>query len=123
MSFDWIEFLNLARELQGGQSSPPCIPEARHRTIASRAYYSIRSLAMDYAVAHGAKENFSEYNHGQLWTWYMQQPDRNLQTVGQELQTLYSLRRKADYVPSVPRAADSAYTAILLAESIQSALA
>ncbi|GIV21495.1 MAG: hypothetical protein KatS3mg023_3246 [Armatimonadota bacterium] len=48
MSFDWVEFLALARNLQG-RSGASYSTEAANRTAVSRAYYAAFCHARNYA--------------------------------------------------------------------------
>lgn len=51
MTFDWTEFLKLARELQerADDADLPFAPEAAKRTAVSRAYYAAFCHARNYA--------------------------------------------------------------------------
>ncbi len=48
MTFDWIEYLNLARALRG-QSGEGYSAEASNRSAVSRAYYSAFRVALNFA--------------------------------------------------------------------------
>ncbi|MCC3444670.1 MAG: hypothetical protein JGK01_23865 [Microcoleus sp. PH2017_03_ELD_O_A] len=47
MSFDWLQYLNLAKEL-AGQATIPAEQEARLRDAISRSYYAAFILARNY---------------------------------------------------------------------------
>lgn len=121
MNFDWLQFLNLARELEN-QHTPLASEEAKHRTSASRAYYSVRTLAYDYAISHGGRDKIDRHDHGAIWRWFKQQDDSHCKKIGEELKTLYGYRRKADYDDSVSSADKKAYFTITLAEEIKTNL-
>ena len=59
MSFNWADYLELAKNLQAS----PAIPgpeEASLRSATSRAYYAVYQLAMEFAKA----ENYAPYHTG-----------------------------------------------------------
>ena len=49
MSFDWSQYLNLAKEL-AGQATIPAEQEARLRDAISRSYYAAFILARNYTI-------------------------------------------------------------------------
>ena len=51
MSFDWTEYLHLAKELANQKTDKPSSPEAKYRSSISRAYYAAHGKAKNYLAS------------------------------------------------------------------------
>lgn len=98
MSFEWAQYLNVARELIGLQT-PPATREARLRAGISRAYYAAFNKARDYMEdvyqIHWVPDGGE--SHQFVIGWYKTHPDQTFQDIGQLLARLRANRRLADY--------------------------
>lgn len=119
MSFQWLEYLALAHELNG-KSMETVAPEARWRAAISRAYYATYNYARLYALASDKSVTFPKHAdaHALVAAWFTNQPDTTKQLVGWDLGTLRSMRNQADYNDSVNRPDKVAAYALELAEGI-----
>jgi len=90
-SFDWPEFLELARTLSRGTG------EAAHRTAISRAYYYVYHLAQQRALRNGLVLNWDDSQHKKTWQFSIASPDFSCKQVGLLGQRLKERRVKADY--------------------------
>ena len=98
MSFDWLEYLDLARELAGsttGLSSQ----EARLRSAISRSYYAAFCKARNHLRDKEGVDTIP--NGGQVHSYVRNQftrsPDRVRKRAGTNLNRLRIDRNKADY--------------------------
>ena len=98
MSFDWLEYLDLAQEL----ARPPTGPssqEARLRSAISRSYYAafckarnhLRDKEGDDTIPSGGQV------HSYVRNQFMGNSDRVRKKVGENLNQLRIYRNKADY--------------------------
>lgn len=125
MSFEWADFLLVARELDG-EPTYPAPPESRKRSAIGRAYYASRGVAQTYAdtrVTGGQAKPYREFDHGDLWRWFLAQDEVSLREVGVMLKDLYSMRQAADYRFDSPGIEKKSRQAILLAQEIIGSLA
>lgn len=90
-SFDWQEYMQLARELAGRPE------EGSVRTSISRAYYFVYNLAMIRAKANGYTPTPGESTHVQLWRLFGGSPEPECQRLSQMGLRLKQKREKADY--------------------------
>ena len=98
MAFDWKEYLELARFLQG-QSGTSYSQEAAYRSAVSRAYYAAFCHARNYARD---RENFSPTGRAvdhQLVRKHFQQQGRII--IASELEDLRQWRNTCDYDDNV----------------------
>jgi uncharacterized protein (UPF0332 family) len=122
MSFDWSQYLNLAKELAGEQTTP-ANQEAKLRDAISRAYYAAFILARNHLrdkQAHIIPTTGDV--HGYVWQQFKLNPDSAPQLVADSLKRLRKFRRQADYVDIFPGLSGIALTALTLSEEIISTL-
>jgi hypothetical protein len=93
MSFDWKEYLNLAKKLAAEKSN-----DAALRSAISRSYYCVFNLAMQRAEANQFKAKDDASSHDQLWSLYARNKSDatcvRLASIGPRLKRR---RVKADY--------------------------
>lgn len=103
MSFDWIDYLELARFLNG-QANRVDLTEALQRTAVSRAYYAAFGFALNYAKASlGFKETGSSQDHQKLREHFEKSGKLLLAS---RLNKLRLWRNSCDYedqVPNIPQ--------------------
>lgn len=74
MSFDWLEYLNLAQEL-AGQATKPSSQEAKLRSAVSRAYYAAFCEARNHLRGEG--HSIPRFNpHRYVIDQFLDSPDR-----------------------------------------------
>ncbi len=91
MTFDWSDFLEVAKQLVTSGGS-----EAAWRSGVSRAYYALYHCARNYAL----EMHYPEPRVGQhqvLWDWFSSRGDTDLQQWALASQDLYWARVRADY--------------------------
>lgn len=122
MSFDWLQYLNLAKEL-ASQATPPESLEARRRAAIHLAYYAAFNLAKDHLRD---KEGHSIPTTGDAHSYVTEQfdlsPDPVRQSVGRNLKRLRKFRNQADYVAFFPGLSGIANLSLTLAEEVISNL-
>lgn len=97
MSFDWREFLNLAKELCGKQCRP-ANDEAKWRTSVSRAYYAAFCEARNYLTGvEGLDVPEGPEAHAFVITAFADRKDTGLRRISSRLDGLRDDRNKADY--------------------------
>ncbi len=100
MSFEWGEFLELARALQG-HSSPTYSEEASDRTAVSRAYYAAFGHARNYAMKkQNFKPTFKPEDHRFLRNHFREKGEPWIE-VAESLQDLRIWRNMCDYENTV----------------------
>lgn len=105
MTFDWVDYLNLAVDLEKEATNGSSFGEAKRRTSISRAYYSSFNLAKNYLISNGETFNRSAEVHREIQFIFenlsMKERDcdrsKNLIKISNELGILRSARNKADY--------------------------
>lgn len=117
MAFDWREFLELARTLQGS-SGNAFSTEAANRSAVSRAYYAAFCYIRNYARnTLGFKQTGSMNDHKRL-----QEHLRNCgdpwRKIADDLRDLRLMRNRCDYDDTVPQLVNVVKTAINIAQSI-----
>src|SRR6266849_725492 len=97
MSFDWSNYLDLARELQR-QGAVHSSKEAELRSAISRAYYAAFCKARNYlrdrrhlTLSRGAEA------HSEVQDEFQLSPDRRFKEIGENLNRLRTFRNRADY--------------------------
>lgn len=95
MSFDWTQFLVLARQLVGDGTAHPG-EEAKRRTSISRAYYAAFSAARRMAAASHRIPRTGEA-HRAVPQWFKTAASKTKQRVAVNLERLRDDRRRADY--------------------------
>ncbi len=122
MSFDWSQYLNLAKELTG-QSTIPANQEAKLRDAISRAYYAAFILARNYLRDHeGISIPKTSDAHRYVWEQFQLNPDPQRQLIANNLKRLRAYRRQADYVDKFPGLSGITLTALTLSEEVISNL-
>lgn len=97
MSFDWPDYLVLARALRGDEQVNPG-EEALLRSAISRAYYAVYGTAHVVArMCDGYTPRRTETAHQGLINHFKQSPDRKRKAVGTNLERLLKKRISADY--------------------------
>src|ERR1700684_2233491 len=91
MSFDWNEYLKLAKLLAEKTDA------ASLRTAVSRSYYCIFNLGMIKAKANGFSPKDDAGSHDQLWQLYSRNTDKTCRRVSILGQRMKRRRIKADY--------------------------
>lgn len=100
--FDPQEFATLARQLASTELPPvdgvTASTEARVRTALGRAYYTL-FLAVRALISSRYGIHIRRLDHGILYqALQSSRAEAKLRHIGRELERLYHLRRKADYV-------------------------
>ena len=110
------DFLQEARALLGGATT-----EIRRRTIVGRAYYA----AYHFLLSHSCTDGFKAYRaeadtgrHKALIDFLSKSQDRVVQHCGRTLSTLFSRRRKADYILEKSISITEAKDTVELAEEL-----
>ena len=95
MTFDWLEYLNLAKDIVSVRPISS-IPEEKRRTSISRAFYAAYGLARNFLRdIEGQNENRLKQQQYVIDQFISHDPDRN--EVYTELDRLRDNRRRADY--------------------------
>lgn len=122
MSFDWSEYLNVAKEL-AGIATTPANQEAKLRAAVSRAYYAAFIKARNHLRD---KEGHSIPTTGDAHKYVIDQFDLSSEAVRQsiteKLARLRLFRNQADYADKFPGLSVITLTALTLAEEIVSTL-
>ncbi len=122
MSFDWSQYLNLAKEL-ADQPTTAANQEAKLRTAISRAYYVAFILARNYLRdSEGYAIPKTGDAHRYVWEQYKLNPDSRQQLIANNLKRLKGYRNQADYVDTFPGLSGIALIALTLADEIISTL-
>ena len=97
MSFDWKDYLELARQL--GESSPDeALYEACLRSAISRAYYAVFMIARTHLEENESFTPDSKRSvHQQVWRRFQSNTDDNRQKIKEDGERLKKDRAKADY--------------------------
>ena len=95
MTFDWNEYLLLARRLTGLGT------DAAGRSAVSRAYYCAFHAASLSLEANKVATNpkYTRDRHLRVWNIYMDSADRECRKIGNSGQRLKAERQEADYDP------------------------
>jgi hypothetical protein len=98
MSYDWIEFLELAESLESGPDSPGP-REAALRSAASRAYYAAFHQALEYATREGFAPAYTGDDHKRVQAHFRRHTpaSKARRRIALELDRLLAERHKADY--------------------------
>ena len=97
MSFDWVEYLVLAKNLH---ESPQALgsEEASCRSATSRAYYAAFHLALEFAESDGYAPSHSGEDHRGVPSYFRNgESDKLRRRVSNCLDRMRDGRRKADY--------------------------
>ncbi len=98
MSFDWSEYLNIAREL-AGQSTVLSSAEAKKRCAISRAYYAAFCSARNHLRDKDNDLNIPVGGdaHGYVRRQFKTSKDKVRREVGEDLARLVAKRNLVDY--------------------------
>ena len=122
MSFDWSEYLNVAKEL-AGVTTTPANQEAKLRAAISRAYYAAFINARNHLRD---QEGYLIPTTGNAHRYVSQQfelsSDVVRQSIADKLSRLKAYRKQADYVDKFPGLAGITLMALKLSEEIISTL-
>jgi uncharacterized protein (UPF0332 family) len=120
MSFDWSEYLDLARELNDNLIRNR---EAKQRSVVSRAYYAVFNLAKNYLEqVEGHLIPRTADAHRYVSDQFLMSADPKRQEIASKLSRLRKFRNQADYAARFPALASTATRAIAEAESVVTAL-
>lgn len=123
MTFDWVDYLTLAKIPREDANNPNSLREARLRSAISRAYYSAFNMAKDYLISLGNRFSGSAEVHREIQNIFEHLSEnerddnkrRNLVEISNELGVLRSSRNKADYDKIVLRIDKMAEAALIRA--------
>jgi uncharacterized protein (UPF0332 family) len=122
MSFDWSEYLKVAKEL-AGTATAPANQEAKLRAAISRAYYAAFIKARNHLRE---KERHSIPTTGDAHKYVSDlfdlSPDPMRQSIAEKLARLRTYRKQADYVDIFPGLSGITITALRLSEEVISTL-
>lgn len=122
MSFDWSQYLNVAKEL-ADQATIPANQEAKLRAAISRAYYAAFIQARNHLRdREGLSMPRTSNAHVYVSQQFEQSTDSIRRTLGEGLVRLRMYRRQADYVDKFPGLNGITLMAIQLSEEIISTL-
>lgn len=117
MSFDWSEYLNLAKEL--AQATVPANQEAKLRAAISRSYYAAFINARNYLRdKQGISIPKTGDAHGYVSQQFELSVDPVRRTLGENLVRLRISRRQADYVDTFLGLFGITLTALKLSEEV-----
>jgi hypothetical protein len=115
MSFDYGDFLTLAKELIDGERREE---SARIRTACGRAYYAAYGLLRERLAEIGDLFGQRGY-HRQLIDACGECGDKTVRKLAKRLHELLEYRSDADYNPAVEMLRGSAVTAVGIAENLK----
>lgn len=114
VEFDWIEFLNIAKELSEDKNLHSS-QEAKLRCAISRAYYAVYHKARKIVLPSQVKGFGS---HQQVIDTLQESDDAARRKLGADLNRLKGKRHKADYVDRVQNLPALAEEALIEAEEL-----
>lgn len=118
MSFDWHQYLDLARELQRNKQMGSA-EEARLRSAVSRAYYAAYHVARKRLEQEGdAGLRWTEQPHAYVWEQFKLSTEQQRREIGTKGQRLKLQRRDADYESTVANWQATTIKAILDSERV-----
>jgi uncharacterized protein (UPF0332 family) len=110
MSFDWADYLTLAKALQSNPEAPGP-REASLRAATSRAYYAAFQCAVNFAKGEGFQPKYTGEDHWGIKRHFQYYQPNNSAIRGKistELGRLYDNRRMADYHNELTRTSPNA---------------
>lgn len=122
MSFDWLNYLHLARTLAGSGATDPN-GEAELRAAISRAYYAAFCKSRNHLrdIDHKQLSTGSDI-HKEVQSKFTMSRDTRRKQIGQNLYRLRRLRNKADYDDQFSNVLSATNLALNFAEEIISDL-
>ncbi len=122
MTFDWLQYLNLAKELVA-QPATAANKDARLRAAIHLAYYAAFNLAKEHLQnKEGHSIPKTSEVHKYVSDLFQFNPDPLRQVVGEKLKKLKKFRNQADYVTFFPGLSGITSTALKLSEEVISDL-
>ena len=122
MTFDWSQYLNIAKEL-ADIATTPANQEAKLRDAISRAYYAAFILARNHLrdkEGHLIPKTGDAHNY--VWEQFNLSTDSARKSLSKKLNRLRMYRNQADYVDFFPGLYRIALTAITLSDEVISEL-
>lgn len=107
MSFDWKNYLDLAKKLAADKGN-----EASLRSAVSRAYYCVFNLAMTKAKSNDFRPKDDAGSHDQLWTLYGRNTDEHCPKISNIGARMKRRRVKADYYSNITKLEDEVADAL-----------
>ena len=118
MSFDWSEYLNVAKELAGVETSAAS-QEAKLRAAISRAYYAAFIKARNHLRdKQGLVIPRTSEAHRDVSKQFENSTDAVRRSLGEKLLRLRDFRRQADYVDTFPGLFGITQIALRLSEEV-----
>lgn len=118
MSFNWSEYLNLAKEL-AGITTTPAIQNAKFRAAISRAYYAAFVTARNYLRDQkGHSIPITGDAHKYVSEQFKNSSDPQYQLIGNNLKRLRLYRNQADYVDTFPGLSGITIQSLKISENI-----
>jgi len=123
MSFDWFEYLDIARELAEQATATPS-DEAKKRAAISRAYYAAFCSARNYLRDVERDQNIPVGGdvHGYVRNQFKTSKDKVRREIGEDLARLVAKRNRADYDDTMERLNGDTYLAISWSQEVLSDL-
>lgn len=121
MTFNWSEYLNLAREL-AGKSTNVSSEEAKLRSAISRAYYAAFIQTRNFLRDRDQITIPREKTHKYVIEQFQNSADEKRRKVGEKLQRLRDFRNQADYNDTFPKLLGKTEQALGLARRIISGI-
>jgi uncharacterized protein (UPF0332 family) len=116
MSFDWLGYLDLAKELNDNAIANR---EAKQRSVVSRAYYAVFNLAKDYLEqVEGHAIPTTADAHRYVRDQFRNSTNPNSKAIAKDLSRLRRFRNQADYAAGFPALAATATRSIETAEEM-----
>jgi len=103
MSFNWLDYLALAKFIKDNPDTYSHISEAAYRASVSRAYYAVFRSALNMARKEGFKPSWTGDDHIRIRTFLRESAaaptaiKQNRRKASVELDRLCDFRRSADY--------------------------
>lgn len=99
MSFNWPNYLVLAKDLAGWSVSGPVNEEAKLRSAISRAYYASFHVIKGYLEENGEIDTLptGRSQHQGIIIYLKRSSDKNRRKLGNNLDRLITDRNRADY--------------------------
>lgn len=122
MTFNWSEYLDLARELTG-KDTTPASQSAKLRSAISRSYYAAFIQARNFLRDRESLRIPRENSHQFVISQFKNSPDdERRRKLGERLQILRGHRRQADYEDKIAGLVGKSEEALGLARRIISGL-
>ena len=122
MSFDWSQYLILAKELSTS-TALSCSEEALKRCAISRAYYSVLIQSRSKMAARLGVRPPKWGTHGWTLDRLRLDGDRHLKQIGIELGRIKKKREKADYEDDISNISKELDYTLQVADKIEAQLA